>query len=305
MREDITQKTSDFREWLADLTDDEIQEIHALQRASYDDEYSRFAEAYESDECYLCGKPFKTISKKFPCLHWLLRRGKFKKKDFQLIYQKFDYHQFASFLRWVANAEVESKNINDLKEESIESKVFETTIVWKNIEWTLDCSISDYNGHDGTKSDYPHWHFQMRIDNKRFIDFNNYHIPFSETDLLKLSFEGEDNSNFRHTFGYAGQGMQEVMDAFEEDTDTMLNELISVEDESEAAVHINGIFSNPDGIPGELVQQAIDESIRTGKPMTLCLSELLGDDSEVKQKTLISPAKGVPKIARRSGGKGK
>ena len=128
--------TDSFKEMIANLPAGELERINQLQHEQAVDEHNRFKEHYQRDECYLCGKHFKTISKKNPCLHWLLRRCKFKSKDFSKIYQKFDYFQISSFLRWVANAERFQGNINDLLEEKDERKLFQATIKWKNIEWT-------------------------------------------------------------------------------------------------------------------------------------------------------------------------
>ena len=49
-----------------------------------------------------------------PCIHWLLRRGRFKKKDFPSITTRYDYHDIAAFFRWCANEESHLRNINDL-----------------------------------------------------------------------------------------------------------------------------------------------------------------------------------------------
>ncbi|WP_151705494.1 hypothetical protein [Nitrincola alkalilacustris] len=175
-----------FKEMIESLPAGELDRIHQLQHDQALDEHRRFKEHYEREECYLCGKPFKTLSKSEPCIHWLLRRCKFKAKDFSKIYQAFDYHQISSYLRWVANQERFQGNINDLVDEKGERKIIQTTIKWKNIEWTFDCSKTDYEGHGSGNSSFPHYHFQMRIDGKQFINFNSHHISFSEKDLFNL-----------------------------------------------------------------------------------------------------------------------
>lgn len=107
----------EFQRMIKNLSPGESERIHEEQHQQTLDEYERFRAAYAADECYLCNKPFKTISKENPCIHWLLRRSKFKSKDFVKVYDKFDYHQICSFLRWVANQERFQGNINDLKDE--------------------------------------------------------------------------------------------------------------------------------------------------------------------------------------------
>jgi hypothetical protein len=86
----------------------------------------------------------KTYSSVSPCLHSLLRRNGFKKKDFQKIYQKWSYFNISTYLRWVANQERFIGNINNLEEEKDPSKKFEYTIWWKNIEWTFSCATNDF-----------------------------------------------------------------------------------------------------------------------------------------------------------------
>lgn len=76
------------------------------QRRESESEYRSFLEHYEQDNCYLCRKPFKTMSAPNPCLHWLLRRSnKFKKKNFLDVTKSFDFHNIEAFLRWVAHAD--------------------------------------------------------------------------------------------------------------------------------------------------------------------------------------------------------
>ena len=164
MQKDIERVAQSFKEQTQYLSDEELGIHFENQKNNYLREYSYFLDYFRKDSCYLCGKPFKTISKENPCLHWLLRKCKFRKKDFPKITEKYDYYNISAFLRWVANTESGVRNINNLRDESSERKVFETTIKWSNVEWTLDCSKNDFEGHKGSKTDFPHWHFQMRVD---------------------------------------------------------------------------------------------------------------------------------------------
>ncbi|WP_281649253.1 hypothetical protein, partial [Parendozoicomonas sp. Alg238-R29] len=253
------------------------------------------------DKCYLCNKPFATISKGNPCLHWLLRRCKFKRKDFPSIYENFDYHQITAFLRWVSHAESGAKNINDLREESSERKKFEVTIKWKNIEWTLDCSHNDFEGHSGSKTDFPHWHFQMRIDGNQFINFNDYHIPFSNDDQVKLRLMDDSESGLHHTFGYGGLGMQETMDSLENNFEDMIENSVSAADPEDGLLHMQSMISAPDGgIPGEKIDEALEMHRKTGKTLQYCFSKVLEGDDTVSIKTMVSPAESVPEIAKRT-----
>ena len=111
MKEDIKRVVKSFKDQTQNLSQEESQAHFDRQRELYDKQYSAFIEHYEKDECYLCGKPFKTISNNQLCLHWLLRQCKFKKKDFPKITAKYDFYSISAFLRWVANAEAGTRNI--------------------------------------------------------------------------------------------------------------------------------------------------------------------------------------------------
>src|SRR5690606_41724882 len=73
-----TRRSSDLFEG---LSPEEIEEMNRLNDEEHQKQAEAFRAGYEKGICYLCNKPFKTISKDSPCLHWLLRQCKFKKKD--------------------------------------------------------------------------------------------------------------------------------------------------------------------------------------------------------------------------------
>ena len=301
MNSDLKDKAEEIRDSISRLSQEESLAHFEAQKKQYEAEYANFFEHYERDECYLCEKHFSTIGKGNPCLHWLLRRCKFKKKDFSKVYEKFDFYAVSAFLRWVAYADSGSKNINNLKEESSVRKIFEITIKWKNIEWTLDCSSNDFAGHVGTKTEFPHWHVQMRIGGQQFINFNDFHIPFSENDQLKISLENDPDSGFTHTFGPGGQGMQERMDQLENNFDEFLENSVSASDPEDGQIHMQSIIKAPDGgIPGEKIDEALEMARTTGKTLAHCFSVVLKDEAGVSMSTIASAADSVPEIAKRS-----
>lgn len=301
MSSDLKDKLEGIKASIGRLSKEESLAHFEDQKKQYEAEYKDFLEHYERDMCYLCGKPFSTIGKGNPCLHWLLRRCKFKKKDFQQIVDKFDFYSVSAFLRWVAYAESGSKNINNLKEESSERKIFEITIKWKNIEWTLDCSHNDFAGHTGTKTEFPHWHFQMRIDGQQFINFNDFHIHFSENDQLKINLENDSYSGFIHSFGPGGQGMQERMDQLENNFDEFLENSVIASDPEDGQIHMQSIIKAPKGgIPGEKINEALEMARTTGKTLAYCFSVVLKNEGDVSISTIASPADSVPEIAKRS-----
>lgn len=290
-----------FKEKIDNLPEGELDRINQLQHEHTVNEYNNFVEHYKKDECYLCNKPFKTISSNYPCIHWLLRSCKFKSKDFSKVYEKYDYHQITSFLRWVANQERFQGNINDLDDEKGDNKIFETTIKWKNIEWTFNCSGNDYLGHIGSNSNYPHYHFQMRIDRKPFINFNQHHIPFSDKDLFNLDLIQQKPEVINHSFGAGGSGMQ---DAVNIDPNDIIQYTTSTDNEDDATYHMQTMImakdiSNP--ISGDDVYEMIKESQKTRKPFASLADKHLGDNANIT--TVVSPVDTIPDIAKRSGRK--
>lgn len=292
----MQQNTEKYRSIFEKMSSEKIEEMNRLN----DDEHQRQAEAfragYQKDTCYLCNKSFKTISKDDPCLHWLLRQCKFKKKDFPKIYEKFGYGSIAAFIRWCANQERLMSNINDLEDERSDRKILSYTVKWKNIEWTFDCSKKDFEGHMGTSIDYPHYHFQMRIDGRQFINFNDFHVPFSDYDLFILKNTMEQGEWFKHDFGAIGSGMQ---DAVSLDFNDILEHSSRLDNEDEATYNFSTIIdaiNNP--ISGEEIYQIQLEAERTGKSFASIAQKQLKD--RVKLETIISPADSIPNIASRT-----
>ncbi|WP_043128486.1 hypothetical protein [Photobacterium leiognathi] len=287
--------TMQYKKIFDSMSSEQINEINQRQEEEHIKQAHAFKVGYEQDICYLCGKPFKTISKNEPCLHWLLRQCKFKKKDFPLIYEKYGYGNIAAFLRWCANQERFHSNINDLEEEKADRKVISYTIKWKNIEWTFDCSNNDYAGHKSTSIDYPHYHFQMRIDGRQFINFNDFHVPFHDQDLFVLSLSHEQGDWFHHNFGSIGSGMEEAISV---DPEVALEHMSSAE-EDDATYHLSTFIEAIDQpIPGELIDEIQKEAEKTGLPMSYIAKEKLAGIANVR--TVITPSESIPDIASRT-----
>ena len=178
------------------LTPEQIADGNRREHEEYERQIATFRSAYAVGRCYLCGEPFDQMRTAHPCTHWLLRRCNFKKKDFLKIAERYDYHNIAAFLRWCANEERLLRNINDLEAERSDRKVLSYTIQWKNIDWTFDCTANDMEGHGTGASSHPHYHFQMRIDGRQFINFNEFHVPLSDRDLFNLSLRDEPSGSW-------------------------------------------------------------------------------------------------------------
>jgi len=95
----------DFQTSLDKLSDSQVDELNGRDQKNHQEQLKAFDEAYNIDKCYLCGESLDQMRAAKPCIHWLLQRAKFKKKDFPKIYERYGYHNIAAFLRWCANRE--------------------------------------------------------------------------------------------------------------------------------------------------------------------------------------------------------
>lgn len=282
------------RDFMRSLTPEQIAEGNRREHEEYERQITAFRSAYAEGRCYLCGAPFDQMRAAHPCTHWLLRRCKFKKKDFLKVAERYDYHNIAAFLRWCANEEKILRNINDLEAEKSDRKVLSYTIKWKNIDWTFDCTQNDIAGHESGPSSHPHYHFQMRIDERQFINFNEFHVPFSERDLFNLSLRQE--LRVIHGFGAAGSGMQEAVSV---DPDLLLEHIELTEHEEDAACHLSTIVDASDQpLSGDEIQSIMDEAKRSGKSFALIAQQRL--KGRAKVQTIVSPVESIPDIASRT-----
>ena len=288
--------TEKYRRIFEEMSPEEIEEMNRLNDEEHQRQVEAFKAGYEKGICYLCRKPFKTISKDNPCLHWLLRQCKFKKKDFPKVYEKYGYGNIAAFVRWCANQERFLSNINDLEDEKSDRKILSYTVKWKNIEWTFDCSKNDFQGHKGTSIDYPHYHFQMRVDDRQFINFNDFHVPFTDNDLFILKNSMEQGDWFIQNFGAIGSGMQ---DAVSVELDDILEHTSRSDTEDEATYHFSTMIDARDNpISGEEIYEIQQEAERKGKSFALVAQKRLKDRANVQ--TVVSPADSIPDIASRT-----
>ncbi len=275
---------------------EKIEEVNQRSRDEHQRQVKAFRDGYANDTCYLCGKNFSTLSKSNPCLHWLLRRCKFKKKNFSKVYNKYGYVNIAAYLRWCANEERPLANINDLQSEQKEGKIISYTIKWKNIEWTFDCSRNDFSGHKGLAIYYPHYHFQMRIDGRQFINFNDFHLPFDDHDLFVLNSSIEHGDIFGHDFGSAGAGMEDAMNF---PVDDILEFSGSSSQEDESLYHLSTMIEASDEpISGDEIEDIRAEAARAGKTFTYIAKQRLGGRASVR--TVITPSDSITDIASRT-----
>ena len=251
----------------------------------FDFMYPKFVSDYKKGKCVLCGKPFTTISKDTPCLHWLLRQCKFKTKDFPSIYQNFSYLNISSYLRMVANEEKKQININNMDHLKSSKNLFEYSVRWKNIEWTFHCSEKDFSGHGGKGSEHPHYHFQMRIDGRQFINFNSFHVPFSNEDIFKLKLTVDYPDEYFIDYFDEGAGMQEALEVDPESIVSNTRISTNEEEEDDAIYNIVTVI----GGDGEKVDMNTfiamhEEKARTGESTAILAKKHFPNDSHSHDK---------------------
>lgn len=277
------------------LPTEEIRKINEETRRQTEEEFQAFKTAFQKGFCYLCGSPLKSFSVKKPCIHWLLRPKRFKKKHLKLLFYTFGYFQMEAYARWVANQEFPIKNINDFQLEKNEKKIFETTIKFKHLEWSFSCSPSDLEGHKNSLAgNFPHFHFQMRIEERSFIDYSDFHIPFTDEDKWKLAMMHQNEIPLEHHFPY-GEGMQNIL--CNEILEDIVDNSVVAEGESKALFRFNTIIMAKEGetISITVIAALIEESRKTGEPLAKLVKKL---DANVQ--TIVMPGDGVPEIAERT-----
>jgi hypothetical protein len=302
MSEEIRGRGRDFAKWLSSRTDEERAKVHRAQFLHAKAEHEEFVEKYRRGLCYLCNKPLGSFDKGSPCPHWLLKPADFKKSDLPAIAARYGFFQIQSYLRWVANQEDFARNINNLPEEGT-GKLFETTIRYKNIEWGFSCAESDYLGHATTlHAKHPHYHFQMRVDGRPFIDYSDFHLLLSEQEIIEIEAARTRPDKVKRGFSF-GEGMNEVLS--DEAAEHILNTTVSggPEDEAKAPFKIDTIVMAEEGktISGDALREIIQEAKEKGVPVASLIHKL----PNAQVNIVVSPGPGVveqaPRLKRRKG----
>jgi hypothetical protein len=261
---------------------------HVLEEA--DAEYRRFKEDFDRDICYLCGRPLASFSEKNVCLHWLLKPKGFKKKHFPSLGPIYGFFRMQSYLRWLANQEGFAMNINDMKDENAEHKISEVTICYRHLEWSFSCNESDYLGHSSTHHGRaPHFHFQMRVGGKQFINYSDFHVPFVRDDIIKIESIRAFPEVFAHEFPF-GWGMQDSL------REEMLPEIINcasirTEDDDPSVFSISTVAQAEEGhlISGDDIADLIEEAKRE----KVALASLVHKLPHAMSQIIVSPGSDV------------
>lgn len=294
-------KEQDLRKFIESIPQEEVDRQTKLQDEENKRVYDEFRNALKIGMCSFCGNKMKTFDTNNPCFHWFTYPTRIKKKHFEnYLKNPIGYFKFECYLRWLANTENFIGNINDLKDETSKTSYLETTIKYKNIEWAFSIGHTDKDGHPNSKiGSEPHYHIQMKVDNRIFLKFNDFHIPFSDGDLftMELLEQAGDKVKLGHSFG-EGIGILEDIENID-----ILDDALEISDDYEnAPFNRQTLIIAPEGqtISGEMIQEAMKESKKTKQPIGKIMQRLLKDATI---KTIIAPGDGIPEMTKRSGKK--
>lgn len=212
---------------------------------------------------------------------------------------RYGFFQIQSFLRWIANQDGFARNINDLSCEGSSNKLFEVTIKYKKIEWAFSCVESDYQGHATSQhAKHSHYHFQMRIERQPFINYSDFHVPFSEMDIINIEAMRTSPGQIKQRFSF-GEGMSDV---FNEDTvEQLVNAVVPGESYDEAPFKIDTIAMAKEGttISGDDLFEIIQEA----KSKNVTVASLMHKLPNSHAQVIVTPGPGVVEQAPRSGRK--
>lgn len=264
-----------------------LKEYNTAQMKNAAKQFSEFIKAFPKGFCNLCGMKLSYFSPEEPCFHWLLLPEGIKKKHLiEYFKDAVGYFQLQSYLRWVASTEEKFRHINDL---TPENKLVETTIRYKDLEWSFNIGHNDFIGHKGSKNgDFPHFHFQVVKNGLIQLKFNDCHIPLSKHDISLFDKINTD-SNFEHKFSF-GEGMSVIES--EEEMEWVDEDMVPSEDESEGTFHTRTFYEIPEHITisAEEFEKLKEESKSANIPFRKYLKEKF---PEIKLNSQLFPGPGI------------
>ncbi len=288
-----------FAEWLEALPEEKRAEIHRQQREDSDQAYAEFKAGLAESRCFMCNDSLGSFEERKPCLHWLLKPEGFRKKHFEKVTAHFGMFQIQSYLRWFANEEGFARHITDNGDLKGEGRLVEVTIRYKDLEWSMSCGQGDYAGHaNANKGAWPHYHFQMRVNQRPFINYNDFHIPLRRGEIAEIEairILPNARSRFIH-----GEAIQDIMT--EENLETIVDFPVAPGDREEAPFSLDTFLIADEGttMRGEDIYNLFQEAKEKGVTVASLARKL----SNVTVQTIVSEGPGVvepaPRNSRRS-----
>lgn len=302
MTDDAKERGLAFAKFLSGLSPEERARGNEMNRLEALEQHKRFKEKFSAGQCCFCDNALTAFDAAKPCRHWLLKPEGFGKEHFEHLAKGHSWSVLENYLRWVANEEAFARNINDLADEGT-GKLVELTIKYKNISWSFSCGASDLSGHEGggEASKRPHYHFQMYVDEKPFIRYNDFHLPLSEMDIGFLEYKRNNPGKVQKRLA-GGVGMSELLD------EATLEHVVSFgrsgnseEDAENAPIKLDTLIMAE---PGKTIKgEDIYNLIQAAKAEGVTLASKVGDLRDVSVQTIVSPGPGVVEQAPRKGRK--
>lgn len=288
---------------LEEMTPEEFEFLNNQDTNQAKLDHDRFVNMLVQGKCSLCGQLLSNTELNKPCEHWLLLPMGIKKQKhlMKLLFtnkgeHNQGYFRIVGYLRWLANTEGFLKNINDLKSEVAERKLVETTIKYKDIEWSFSIDPSDYQGHlSGNNSNYPHYHLQIKKNGYVVVKFNDFHIPIKEEDL-HIFQAMIDIPNFKINYP-GGESIQNMFDMY---PSSEILDHVKVSDNVQNATFNTStmIFANNGkSFSGDEILDLINESKLTKTPIAVIAKKNLKNASIL---SAIEPGQIIPEMSKRS-----
>lgn len=277
------------------LTEEERLALNEAQVAESERQHAAFTAAFAEGRCSVCGDGLDVFDEKTPCLHWFLRPAGVKKKHYPAVAQAFGMMAIQSWMRWVANEGGWAKNIADTADDD---HVIQVTARYDDYAWSISCGKSDFAGHSGKNSSFPHYHVQMSIKDRPFISYSDFHFRIHDEELiiLKAMAASGVKSKFVH-----GESFDDLMAAVE--PEWVVNLPVDRSgDQSGAPFKMDTIMIADKGtsMSGEDIYNLFERAKREGVTM----ASLAHTIPNVSVRTLVSEGPGVIDPAPREGGRG-
>lgn len=258
-------------------------------------QHARFKEAFDQGRCYVCDGDLAAFDEKKPCLHWLLRPAGVKKRHYPAVAEEFGMMAIQSWVRWVANEGGWAKNIADTADEH---HIVQVTARYGDYAWSISCGKTDFAGHAGKNSDFPHYHLQMSIKNRPFISYNDFHFRIHDDELAIL--KAMEATGVKSKF-VNGESFDEVLATM--DPEWVINLPVDrTADPESAAFNMQTVLIADEGttISGDDIYEMFQQAKRDGVSFASRAHTIPNSSG----RTLIGEGPGVVDPAPREGGRG-
>ena len=286
----------DLNKILDNIPREFIEKQNQLIEEENDRVFNDFIQNLEVGKCFMCKEKMNSFIPDKPCFHWFAYPNGIKKKNFEsYLSNPIGFFKLDCYFRWLANTDRFFCNINDFKNETSLTSQIETTYKYQNIEWAISIGNTDLEGHENASiGKYPHFHIQMKVDDRIFLRFNDFHIPLSDSDLLEFELRNQLSDRYDTDYSY-GIGM-----GFLEDPNNLEavyeSQYIDFEKE-DGVIRLRTLIKAPEGefLSGDKILEAYEISKKTNEPVGKILKRLL---PEADFLTVMSPNNGIEKIKR-------